>query len=210
MLCLVLCVVHCAVLCVVHYWVTTEHHSVHRRRMMKTAKFQLFMNLYIDPELFKFHDKSNNQNRYIAMTEIAFVACRITTSALNNGYRTHLVSYETFMTKWRADYNQFTDLSPTKHKLVQIIKALDKHNIIKQTKRGSNTPIYTVGINNPYHPDYKPVKIKEPEIKKANSKAKSRSNLRTPKQLQSESHDLDIEFENILTNNVERNTNENS
>ena len=177
---------------------------------MRTAKIQLFMDIYIDPELFKFRDSSNNQNRFITLKEIAFVACRITTSALNNGYNTHLVSYDTFLKKWRADYKKFTDLSPTKHKLVQITKVLDKYNIIRKTKRGSNTPIYTIGINNPYHPDYKPKKIKEPEIKlkTPSSKAKKLSKTRTPKELQSESDELDKEFENILTDNMERTSNE--
>ena len=77
------------------------------------------MDIYIDPEMFKIYDKSNNQNRYITMKEIAYVACRITTSALRNGYSTHLISYNTFLTKGRADYKKFTHLSPTRHKLVQ-------------------------------------------------------------------------------------------
>ena len=179
---------------------------------MRDAKFQLFMDIYIDPELFKFHDRSNNQNRYITLEEISYVACRITTSALRNGYSTHKVSYNTFLTVWRAGYKKFTDLSPTRHKLVQIIKVLGKYNIIRQTKRGSNTPIYTIETNNPYHPDYKPVKIKDPEIgyKTTNSQSKSPSKKRTPNQLQSEGEELDKEFEYILTNNKERKTHENS
>lgn len=179
---------------------------------MRDAKFQLFMDIYIDSELFRFYDRSNKQNRYITLEEIAFVACRITTSALRNGYSTHKVSYNTFLTKWRADYKKFTHLSPTKHKLVQIIKVLDKYNIIRQTKRGSNTPIYTIETNNPYHPDYKPVKIKDPEIgyKTINSQSKSPSKKTTPNQLQSDGEEIDKEFENILRNNNERSKNENS
>ena len=177
---------------------------------MRAAKFQPFMDIYIESESLRFYDKSNKQNRFITLEEIAFVACRITTSALRNGYSTHKVSYNTFLKNWRADYKKFTDLSPTKHKLVQIIKVLNKYNIIKQTKRGSNTPIYTIGTNNPYHPDYKPVKIKDPEIghKTTNSQAKSPS--KSPKQLQSDGDEIDKEFENILTTNNERKQNENS
>ena len=173
---------------------------------MRVAKFQLFMDIYIDPESLRFYDKSNKQNRYITLEEIAFVACRITTSALRNGYSTHKVSYNTFLTNWRADYKKFTDLSPTKHKLVQIIKVLNKYDIIRQTKRGSNTPIYSVGTNNPYHPDYKPAKVKDPEVgyKTTNSQSKSPSKKMTPNQLQSDGDELDKEFENILTNNKER------
>jgi hypothetical protein len=176
------------------------------KEVVRLAKFELFMDIYIDPELFKFHDRSNNQNRYITLQEIAFVACRITTSALNNGYCTHLVSYDTFLTKWRDDYKKFTDLSPTRHKLVHIIKILNQHDIIRQKLRGSNTPIYTIGGNNPYHPDYKPVKIKNPEIgyKAVSQQTQSTHLESTPKQLQAESDILDIEFENILTNNNER------
>ncbi len=182
------------------------------RQVMRYAKIELFMDIYVDPEWFKFNDKSNKQNRYITMKELAYVACRITTSALNNGYSTHLVSYDTFLEKWREDYKKFTDLSPTRHKLVQIIKVLGKYHILRQIRRGSNTPIYTIGINNPYHPDYKPVKVKDPEIrhKTTNSQAKTVSKARTPKQLQSESKKLDVEFENLLTNNTERNRNEDS
>ena len=174
---------------------------------MRYAKIEPFMNIYIDPELFRFHDQSNSQNRYITLQEIAFVACRITTSALNNGYCTHFVSYNTFLTKWKDDYKKFSGLSPTRHKLVQIIKVLDKYNVIRQKTRGSNTPIYTIGENNPYHPDYKPVKIKNPEIgSKAESQQPQPQHLKnTPKRLQAESDTLDIEFENILTNNNERN-----
>jgi hypothetical protein len=176
------------------------------KEVMRYAKIEPFMNIYIDPELFKFHDGSNKQNRYITLQEIAFVACRITTSALNNGYCTHLVSYNTFLTKWKDDYKTFSDLSPTRHKLVQIVKILNKYNIIRQTKRGSSTPIYTIGVNNPYHPDYKPVKTQSPEIgNKAGSKQTQSPHLEnTPKRLQAESDTLDIEFENILTNNKER------
>ena len=167
------------------------------------------MDIYVDPELFKIQDKSNKQNRYITMKEIAYVACRITTSALNNGYSTHMVSYDTFLTKWRADYKKFTKLSPTRHKLVQIVKVIDKYNIIRQTKRGSNTPIYMIETNNPYHPDFKPVTVKDPVgHKTTNLHAKSISKARTPKQLQSESSELDKEFEHILTDNTERNQNE--
>ena len=50
------------------------------REAMRYAKIEPFMNIYIDPELFRFHDQSNSQNRYITLQEIAFVACRITTS----------------------------------------------------------------------------------------------------------------------------------
>ena len=165
------------------------------------------MDIYIDPELFKFHDKSNHQNRYITLQEIAFVACRITTSALNNGYCTHLVSYNTFLTKWKDDYKKFTDLSPTRHKLAQIIKILNKYNIIKQNKRGSNTPIYTIELNNPYHPDYKPAKTHNPEIQKNKARSQQTQSTHlnnTPEQLEMESDMLDKEFENILTNNEER------
>jgi hypothetical protein len=174
--------------------------------VVRYAKIEPFMDLYVDPEWFGFHDKSNKQNRYITLQEIAFVGCRITTSALNNGYRTHLISYDTFLTKWRADYKKFTDLSPTRHKLVQIVKILNKYNIIRQTKRGSSTPIYTIGVNNPYHPDYKPVKTQSPEIgNKAGSKQTQSPHLEnTPKRLQAESDTLDMEFENILTSNKER------
>ena len=173
------------------------------REVVRYAKIEPFMDIYIDPEWFKFYDKSNSQNRYITLQEIAFVACRITTSALNNGYRTHLISYDTFLTKWRDDYQKFTNLSPTRHKLVQIIKALNKYNVIKQEKRGSNTPIYTIGINNPYHPDYKHVKTKNPEInnKSASQQTQSTHLINTPGQLQAESDKLDMEFENIITNN---------
>ena len=145
------------------------------------------------------------------MKEIAFVACMITTSALNNGYRTHLVSYNTFMTKWKAAYKKCTDQSPSKHKLSHIIKILIKYNIIGQKKRRSKTPIYTIGINNPYHPDYKPVKIKEPEIgnKTTNSQAKSSSKAKIPKRLKSEGKEIDKEFEDLLTNDTERSTNGN-
>ena len=179
---------------------------------MRYAKIEPFMEIYIAPECFRFNDKSNKQNRHITMAELAFVACRITTSALNNGYSTHLVSYNTFMTKWRKDYEKFTNLCPSEHKLSHIIKILKKYIIIGQTKRRSKTSIYTIGINNPYLPDYKPVKIKEPEIKhnKANSKAKKRSKLPSPKELQSESNELDLEFENLLTENIERDKNGNN
>ena len=172
---------------------------------MRYAKIEPFMNIYVDPELFKFHDKSNSQNRYITLNEIAFVGCRITTSALSNGYSTHLISYNTFLTKWRDDYKKFTNLSPTRHKLVQIIKVLSHYNIISQTKRGSNTPIYTIGTNNPYHPNFKPVKIKDPDTghRTKNSQAQSTSKARTPKQLRSESNELDQEFENLLKDRKE-------
>jgi hypothetical protein len=176
---------------------------------MKYAKIEPFMDIYIDPELFRFSNKSNSQNRYVTKVEIAFVACRITTSALINGYSTHLVSYETFMTKWRKDYEKFTDLSPSPHKLSHIINLLIKHKIIGRIMRRSKTPIYKIGINNPYHPDFKPVKIKEPVgHKTTNSKGKSTSKVKTPKQLRSESNELDEEFENILTTFTERKTNE--
>ena len=171
---------------------------------MRYAKIEPFMNIYIDPELFKFHDRSNSQNRYITLNEIAFVACRITTSALNNGYSTHLISYNTFLTKWRADYKKFTKLSPTRHKLVQIIKVLSHYKIIRQTKRGSNTPIYTIETNNPYHPNFKPVKVKDPVgHKTTNSQAKSPLKARTPNQLQSECEELDKELDNLLTDRKE-------
>jgi hypothetical protein len=189
-------------------WVSLSFLPIKKgREAMRYAKIEPFMNIYIDPELFKFHDRSNNQNRYITLQEIAFVACRITTSALNNGYSTHLVSYNTFLTKWKDDYKTFSDLSPTRHKLVQIIKVLNKYNIIRQTKRGSNTPIYTIGVNNPYHPDYKPVKIKNHEVgyKAVCQQTQSPHLKYTPKRLQAESDALDIEFENILTNKKERN-----
>ena len=168
---------------------------------MRYAKIEQFMDMYIDPEFFKIQDKSNKQNRYIVMKEIAFVACMITTSALNNGYRTHLISYNTFMAKWRDAYKKCTDLSPTKHKLSRIIKILIKYNIIGQTKRRSKTPIYTIEINNPYHPDFKPVTIKEPSA----SHKTTTSKARTSNQLQSESNELDEEFDNLLTNRKEHN-----
>jgi hypothetical protein len=168
---------------------------------MRYAKIELFMDMYIDPELFKLNDKPNKQKRYITMKEIAFVACMITTSALNNGYRTHLISYNTFMTKWRDAYKKCTDLSPTKHKLSRIIKILIKYKIIGQTKRRSKTPIYIIESNNPYHPDYKPVTIKDPVgHKTTNSQSKSTSKAKTPKQLQSEGDGFDKEIDNILKN----------
>lgn len=138
------------------------------------------------------------------MKEIAFVACMITTSALNNGYRTHLISYNTFMAKWRDGYKKCTDLSPTKHKLSRIIKILIKYNVIGQIKRRSKTSIYTIESNNPYHPNFKPVKVKYPVgHKSTNSQAKSTSKARTPKQLRSESNQIDEEFDNILTDGKE-------
>jgi hypothetical protein len=179
---------------------------------MRHAKIEPFMEIYIDPELFRFSNKPNSQSRYITKTEIAFVACRITTSALNNGYSTHLVSYDTFQTKWRKDYETFTSASPSPHKLSHIIRLLVKHNIIGRVMRRSKTPIYKIGVNNPYHPDYKPVKIKEPNIehKKAGAKSQKTSKTPTPKRLQSESREIDMEFENILTSDIERNQNEDS
>ena len=171
---------------------------------MRLAKKELFMDIYIDPKLFKFHDKSNSQNRYITLNEIAFVACRITTSALNNGYSTHLVSYNTFLTKWREGYKKFTDLSPTKHKLVQIIKVLAHYKILRQIKRGSNTPIYIIESNNPYHPNYKPVKIKYPVgHKTTNSQSKSLSKVKTSEELRSDGDGFDREMEDLLKDRKE-------
>jgi len=114
--------------------------------------------------------------------------------------------------KWRDDYKKFTDLSPSKLKLVQIIKVLNKYDIIRQVRRGANTPVYRIEINNPYHPDYKPAKIKEPEVtyKTINTKAKSSSKAMTPKLLQSEGEELDKEYEDILKNSIERNKNGNA
>jgi hypothetical protein len=115
-----------------------------------------------------------------------------------------MVSYNTFLTEWRGGYKQFTDLSPTRHKLVQIIKVLTHYNIIRQTKRGSNTPIYTIGTNNPYHPNYKPIKIKYPVgHKTTNSQGKSASKVKTLKELRSDSDGFEEEYDDILKDRKE-------
>ena len=121
--------------------------------MQRHARFEPFLECRF--QLKDLNHQDHQTNRLITPLEIAFVACRITTSVLSNKGFTDKVSFGVFLNQWRQDYVKFTDKAPSHFKMKCIVKVLEKYDIVRKENRCKATPIYSLGHNNPYRdPNY--------------------------------------------------------